>query len=162
MTATDRQDAPDNRAMTCTVVICHGESTKDALYDILGRMQCDVCEVTSLADLLGYLESSDCAYLQFSEDPESTVPRNYVLHNLETASAKAGHHTEDSGAAQGFSRKTDLMTLGEIEEIHIRNTLLRCNWRYRIAARELGIDRTTLYRKMKKYGIEKGTHLKPE
>ena len=159
MTMTDRHNDSGDRAMTCTVVICHGEKTKEALYDIIGRMQCDICEVTSLADLLGYLESSDFTYLQFAEDPENEGPRNYVLQTLSSSHRRDG---QTSVTSPGFSRKTDLMTLGEIEEIHIRNTLLRSNWRFKTAARELGIDRTTLYRKMKKYGIEKGSHKKPE
>ena len=44
-------------------------------------------------------------------------------------------------------------TLSEVEREHILATLIKCGWRRKIAAKLLGIDRTTLYRKMKKYDI---------
>ncbi len=45
----------------------------------------------------------------------------------------------------------DSMTTDEIEQL--RRVLDNHNWHRQHAARELGIDRTTLWRKMKKYGI---------
>jgi DNA-binding NtrC family response regulator len=60
------------------------------------------------------------------------------LHKLSTASA---------------SREP---TLKEIERKLILKTLIQCNWNKHKAARELGIDRGTLYGKIKKYGLEKG------
>ena len=47
------------------------------------------------------------------------------------------------------------LTLSEVERDHIIKTLMRCEWRCKTAAKLLGIDRSTLYRKMKKYGISK-------
>ena len=44
-------------------------------------------------------------------------------------------------------------TLSEIEKKHIIETLEKCDWRCKTAAKLLGINRTTIYRKMKKYGI---------
>ena len=49
----------------------------------------------------------------------------------------------------------DHSTLSEVEHRHILATLELCEWRYKTAARLLGIDRSTIYRKMKKYGIKK-------
>lgn len=45
-------------------------------------------------------------------------------------------------------------TLGEIEKEHIIQTLSSFGWKYKTAAKFLGIDRSTLYRKLKKYGIK--------
>ena len=45
--------------------------------------------------------------------------------------------------------------LCDVEADHIRNVLENCGWNISRSARQLGIDRGTLCRKMKKYGIEK-------
>jgi len=45
-------------------------------------------------------------------------------------------------------------TLGEIEKEHIIQILSSCGWKYKTAAKYLGINRSTLYRKLKKYGIK--------
>ena len=50
--------------------------------------------------------------------------------------------------------ETDLdSTLEDSERNRIQETLRRHNWNRGKSARELNIDRTTLWRKMKKYGI---------
>jgi len=47
------------------------------------------------------------------------------------------------------------MTLGQWEKQHIEATLEFCQWNKSSAARVLGIERTTLDRKIKRYGIDK-------
>ncbi len=47
------------------------------------------------------------------------------------------------------------MSLSEIEKQHILNVLKECDYNISRAAKILDIDRTTLYNKMKKYGISK-------
>ncbi|HLC42556.1 MAG TPA: sigma-54 dependent transcriptional regulator [Methylomirabilota bacterium] len=46
-------------------------------------------------------------------------------------------------------------SLVEVEKTHILQTLERCGWNYSRAAESLGIGRTTLWRKLKEYGLEK-------
>jgi DNA-binding NtrC family response regulator len=46
-------------------------------------------------------------------------------------------------------------SLAVVEEAHIRRVLAACSHNVAQAARELDIDRVTLYNKMKKYGIER-------
>jgi DNA-binding NtrC family response regulator len=46
-------------------------------------------------------------------------------------------------------------TLAEAEHAHIIQTLERCGWNHSRAAEALGIGRTTLWRKLKDYGVEK-------
>ena len=46
-------------------------------------------------------------------------------------------------------------TLEELEQAHIRKVLEEFNWNQTHAARVLGIDRVTLYNKLKKYGWKK-------
>ncbi len=58
--------------------------------------------------------------------------------------------------AQGDSACPPARTeLAEAECAHIRSVLERFGWRNTAAAKALGIDRSTLYRKMKRYGISK-------
>ncbi len=47
------------------------------------------------------------------------------------------------------------LSLRAVEQRHIRKVLEICAWNVTRAAKELGIDRVTLYNKMKKYGIER-------
>jgi transcriptional regulator of acetoin/glycerol metabolism len=42
-----------------------------------------------------------------------------------------------------------------MEKLHIQTVLKEANWNISKAARELGIDRQTLYNKMDKYEIKK-------
>ena len=46
------------------------------------------------------------------------------------------------------------LSLEAMEEGHIRKILEHCNWNRTVAAKELGIGYNTLWRKLKKYGIE--------
>lgn len=48
----------------------------------------------------------------------------------------------------------DLASLADVERQHIAGALASTAWNKALAARILGIDRTTLYRKMKRYGLE--------
>lgn len=54
-------------------------------------------------------------------------------------------------------RPSGAATLEEIERAHIETALRRTRWNKARAARTLGIDRATLYRKLKRYGL--GRHL---
>jgi len=47
-------------------------------------------------------------------------------------------------------------TLEDVERAHIASILERCDWNISQAASTLAIDRTTLYNKIKKYGLGKG------
>lgn len=57
-----------------------------------------------------------------------------------------------SAAAFGETR-----SLAELEKAHIEDLLGRTNWNISQTARLLGIERVTLYNKIKKYGIKKNT-----
>ena len=47
--------------------------------------------------------------------------------------------------------------LADAEYQHIRSVLDRFEWRCSVSAKALGIDRSTLYRKMKKYSLSRNT-----
>lgn len=46
-------------------------------------------------------------------------------------------------------------TLAEKERTHIMQTLERCRWNRSRAAEALGVGRTTLWRKLNEYGLER-------
>ncbi len=56
------------------------------------------------------------------------------------------------GLAPGLAREH---TLADAERSHIVQTLERCGWNHSRAADVLGIGRTTLWRKLKEYGIDR-------
>jgi DNA-binding NtrC family response regulator len=46
-------------------------------------------------------------------------------------------------------------TLADLERTHIVQTLERCGWNHSRTAHALGIGRTTLWRKLREYGLER-------
>ncbi len=52
-------------------------------------------------------------------------------------------------------RREKQRTLGEVERDYIVKTLDDTEWQYKTGAKILGINRSTLYRKLKKYGLLK-------
>ncbi len=59
----------------------------------------------------------------------------------------------------GLARKVDLktkLTLAEVERNHITEVLQSINWNKNQAAKILGISKSTLYKKIEEYGIERG------
>ena len=61
-------------------------------------------------------------------------------------------------AAEAKREDTDeeLLSLAEIEARHIHRVLARTGGNKQAAARVLGIDRTTLQRKLERYSLERG------
>ena len=55
-------------------------------------------------------------------------------------------------------RRPECRTLDEVERDHIIKTLDETAWQYKTAAQILGIDRSTLYRKLKKFGIQNSSN----
>jgi len=58
-------------------------------------------------------------------------------------------------AADSVHAAPSRLTLHDAEMSHLRNVLGACGWKYKTAAKMLGINRTTLYRKVRKYGLRK-------
>jgi transcriptional regulator with PAS, ATPase and Fis domain len=64
-------------------------------------------------------------------------------------------HLPDGIETPGAKRTFDAgATLAEAEARFIEEALVRNNYKRFATARELGIDKTTLWRKIKKYGID--------
>ena len=153
-----------NSADKCNVVVCHSVETQIAFFELLKRLNCDVYEISSLDDLFKHTQYSNFIMIQFYETFQEDLFRSYIIHIPQNASEDNLTITEilknsllhkSGDSPELFSRKYNYLTLSEVEKIHIINTLNRCEWRCRTAAKQLGINRTTLYRKMKKYGIRR-------
>jgi hypothetical protein len=103
-----------------------------------------------LADTMNHTILSDilCGARSLSPSPSCIVFISQNLSKLESGLARF--------AWQPLGKQSNHKTLSEIEKEHIINTLENNGWQYKATAKMLGIDRSTLYRKLKKYGIHKG------
>jgi len=79
--------------------------------------------------------------------------RNVIERALVVAK---GHHIEDSDISFPSSAEIDkpsLLSLNDVEKNHIKQVLDQVFWNISRAAEVLGIDRATLYNKIKKYDL---------
>ena len=81
---------------------------------------------------------------------QHVIERAVILAETDTLT-ECNLHLQDSAAATGST--TDGLSLESLEREAIRQALLRNNGNLTQAARELGLGRTTLYRKMERYGL---------
>jgi DNA-binding NtrC family response regulator len=87
--------------------------------------------------------------------PEVFIPLPIIRSSLgDSAQIQGG--ASDKASPEVNKNSHAFPTLGEIERKHIFHTLKLCDGQCKTASKLLGINRSTLYRKMKKYGIEKG------
>ena len=83
---------------------------------------------------------------------ENILEHAYVLssgRDIEVEDLPDWLHAEDSASESG-----EPATLEELEGRFIRDVLARNSWNRTTAARELGIHKTTLHRKIRRLGIE--------
>lgn len=69
------------------------------------------------------------------------------------------HVQYGSHGRRALTHTTDnrILSLAEMEDRHIRQALHACHGNQTLAAKQLGISRSTLWRKMSEYGIDKDT-----
>jgi len=91
----------------------------------------------------------------------NAVERMVVMSEGETLSAEDIPYEIRTGARAGDLRETtaipvedELMTLKDLERLHIGRVMAHTGGNKKEAARILGIDRSTLYAKLKAYGLE--------
>ncbi len=93
---------------------------------------------------------------------ENAIERAVVLH----AGGGGGTIAFELPMAPSAAEEPDLLgraldeswTLDRLEKQYILRTLERVRWRKTEAAQHLGIDRRTLYRKLKRYATEESSH----
>lgn len=62
---------------------------------------------------------------------------------------------DKASALKFLSRQLDILTLEEVEKQHIQVALEKLNYNYSDTSKKLGISRSTLWRKIKDYNLEK-------
>jgi|GEM_PF-3142803 transcriptional regulator of acetoin/glycerol metabolism len=153
---------PMKSADKCNLLICRCVETQRAFFDLLEQMKCRVEEITSLDELLIQARDTQLILLEFSDISTDDPPKPYMIYLPENISEESRSVikifinsilNESEGNPELFSRKYNYLTLSEVENLHIINMLNRCEWNVKTAAKQLGINRTTLYRKIEKYGI---------
>jgi DNA-binding NtrC family response regulator len=94
---------------------------------------------------------------------ENAIERTAILARQEVIEADDLPPHVTGGVALGPAPSLEQEhTLAEAERSHIIRTLERCGWNHSRAAETLGIGRTTLWRKLKEYGIaSKGAYTAP-
>ena len=83
---------------------------------------------------------------------ENIIEHAFVL--CRSGSAQMRHLPEQLRAVMGPDELPESKNLDELEARFIRETLRRNGWNRTAAARELGIHKTTLWRKIKRLGID--------
>ena len=103
-------------------------------------------EVLGLADLPLEVHSS-AARTPVADGPQPSAPNTPPPAETETPRpAPAGENERAGGAREGLK-------LAEIERQHVLRVLASCDQNKKLAAERLGIDRSTLYAKLRAYGI---------
>jgi DNA-binding NtrC family response regulator len=92
---------------------------------------------------------------RFGIKPEIIIPPQLIRYSLGDFSPIQNNASEKTSPDVSKNSHT-YPTLNEIEQRHISHILKLCDGKCKIASKLLGINRTTLYRKMKKYGISRG------
>jgi transcriptional regulator of acetoin/glycerol metabolism len=81
---------------------------------------------------------------------ENVVERTVVLTKGDLIQVQdLPQHLRDESGSQADLR----LSLGENERLYILKTLAECNWNKKLAASVLGINRSSLYSKLKKHAI---------
>ncbi|MBN1292016.1 MAG: hypothetical protein JXB48_09280 [Candidatus Latescibacteria bacterium] len=102
--------------------------------------------------------------------PGNTFKKNMFAELISASKKQASHMTclalteneffsvvekIDNCIHRTAQKQANQKTLDEIEKEYVLGILDMHEWKYKTAAKHLGIDRSTLYRKLKKYGISK-------
>jgi len=102
--------------------------------------------------ILNYPWPGNVRELENSVEHATVLARGSRVEAIDLPSAviEAGNR-----AVEGQSQR--LATMAEREQELLKETLEKCGWNKKEAARHLGISRNTLYQKIKRYGIMKPT-----
>jgi len=98
------------------------------------------------------------AILLHSEDillPEHLdISRKTVIENIKAGATETARIEDAEGPTGSITIDSDEITLDDMEKMVIQRSLSKFNWNKNLVAKKLGINRTTLYTKIKKYNLE--------
>ena len=143
-----------------------GNDIVENLSDLLEQSGLRVSRVSSLDDLEKCVRDNPSMILRLQGDTDQNILTDMVssLSGKSLSSSFTVITSKELSLLKKILKKPDWQhsekqrnqkTLGEIEKEHIILILNAYGWKYKTAAKYLGIDRSTLYRKLKKYGIDK-------
>jgi two-component system, NtrC family, response regulator AtoC len=87
---------------------------------------------------------------------ENVIERAMVIAKGTFIKAEDLHLSPQVMNGKGAASPSDDKTIKSVEKKHIAKILKENNWNIQKSAEQLGIDRVTLYNKIKKYKLEKG------
>lgn len=87
---------------------------------------------------------------------ENVIERAMVITKGNFIKAEELHLSPQVMKEEGLLPSSDEKTIRAVEKKHILNVLNENNWNIQKSAEILGIDRVTLYNKIKKYNLKKG------
>ena len=143
-----------------------GNDIVENLSDLLERSGLKVSRASSLSDLENCVRDNFSMILRLQGDTDQNMLPDMIssLSGKSLSSSFTVITSKELSLLKKSLKKSDWQysekhrnqkTLGEIEKEHIILTLNEYGWKYKTTAKHLGIDRSTLYRKLKKYGIDK-------
>ncbi len=133
-----------------TVAVFQEKNAGTTLSDLQKKTECDVFEISSFGDFVSFLKKIDVSSLEYT-DTNAKKSFDAFLNSID--SHVISSETDNPSGQLQRSYKRAPKTIHDIEKQHIIKTLQLCKWKYKTTAQALGINRTTLYRKMKKYNI---------
>jgi hypothetical protein len=136
------------------------EVTLSRLCSHIASVGFTISEPSSLRDIPITLPMSSGSSQSGNSTSDDGLPANFqnILEALSTKAINVVIATDDFSRIricrnESLDSMTNHLTLAEIESAYILAILEKCSWRCKTAAKILGVDRSTVYRKMKKYGI---------
>ena len=141
------------------------DDTAEALYALLEKAGLAAGGISSSDDLAKTVKDNPCVILQLPKISDRNrlkelVESTSVNQQSVSLSVITSHRLSllkkslKDSLLHDLENKSNHKTLGEIEKEHIVQILSSYGWKYKTAAKYLGINRSTLYRKLKKYGIK--------
>ena len=141
------------------------DDTAEALYALLEKAGLAAGSVSSPDDLTKTVKDNPCVILQLPKTTDRKILKKMVDEACDNQLSISFSVITSQRLSlikkslknfvwENSENNRNSKTLGEIEKEHIIKTLRSYKWKYKTAAKYLGIDRSTLYRKLKKYGIK--------
>ncbi len=132
------------------VVVIQGHNISTVISNMKKSYACDIFEITSLDDIMSFLKKKDFSSLRLTGNNDGKTIDTF-LNSIGQQNISIEFDNPSGQFQRPFKRVPK--TIHDMEKQHIIKTLHLYKWKYKSTAQALGINRTTLYRKMKKYNI---------
>lgn len=154
------------------VVFVTDEEMTDSFSSLIQSAGMKVEDPDSLDEMLECLMENPAVILPLPSDDRDNAVLDELICTAQQNSSSATCYIITSSELwpireefrkftwQPLRKRTKQRTLDEVEKDHIIKTLDDTKWKYKTAAKILGIDRSTLYRKLKKYKLHRTIHKK--